>query len=224
MCMCSYHANFIEAVAALHKCIPTLPDYKNDFIQLFLCGESNINCWFSKCANCYGLTIEKLKEHFDNITLNMNVRWMVWRKSTVSKRIEKCEENGTLADLATHVSALSPQFLRHRFVKRSQSDTFNLSDRPMETDLKFPDVGLLQIDFAENYVCEQQDEVQAAHWNQRQLTLFTTAFYFNDCFQSKVFVSDFLNHTKDSIVPFLYKLLVDFPRSMKILKVWSDGP
>lgn len=66
--------------------------------------------------------------------------------------------------------------------------------------------------------------MQSAHWNQRQLTLFTTAFYFNDDFQSKVFVSDFMNHTKDSIVPFLYKLLTGFSRSMKVLRIWSDGP
>lgn len=224
MCMCQYHENVIEAVAALHKCVPTLPDYKNGFIQLFLCEGSSMNCWFSTCKNCTGITIEKLKEHFGNIPLNSNARWMVWRKSTVSKRTEKCEENGTLADLAIHLSALSPQFLRHSFIKRSQSDTFNLIDRPMASDSKFPDVGLLQIDFAENFVCEQQDEVQNAHWYQRQLTLFTTAFYFNNDFQSKVFVSDLLNHTKDSIVPFLYKLLAEFPRSMKVLRIWSDGP
>lgn len=224
MCLCSYHGNFIEAVAALHKCVPTLPDYKSGFIQLFLCKESSMDCWFSTCDICTGITIEKLKEQIGNVPLNTNARWMVWRKSTISKRIEKHEENGTLADLLAHLTVLSGPFLRHSFIKRSQSDTFNLIDRPMASDSKFPCVGLLQIDFAENFVCEQQDEVQSAHWNQRQLTLFTTAFYFNDDFQSKVFVSDFMNHTKDSIVPFLYKLLTGFSRSMKVLRIWSDGP
>lgn len=222
--MCIYHANYIEAVDALHKYVPSLPDYNNGFIRKFLCDESSMDCWFLKCENCTGITIEKLKAHFGNIPSNTNVKWMVWRKSVVSKRTEKCEEHGTLADLAAHVSALSAQFLRHSFVKRSQSDTFNLIDRPMASNEKFANVGLLQIDFAENFVCEAQDEVQNAHWNQRQLTLFTTAFNFNDVFQSKVFVSDFLNHTKDSIIPYLYKLISEIPQSLKLLKIWSDGP
>lgn len=80
------------------------------------------------------------------------------------------------------------------------------------------------MDFAENFVCEAQDEVQSAHWNQRQLSLFTTAFYHNGTFQSKVFVSNNLNHTKETIVPYLMKLLSNLPSSVKILKIWSDGP
>lgn len=67
--------------------------------------------------------------------------------------------------------------------------------------MEFPDEGLLQVDFAENFVCEAQDEVQNAHWNQRQLSLFTTGFYYNDKFQAKVLVSNNLTHTKDTIVP-----------------------
>lgn len=85
----------------------------------------------------------------------------------------------------------------------------------MAFDTNFGDVGLLQIDFAENFVCQAKNEIQNAHWNQQQLTLFTSALYFNGDFQSKVFVSDFPSHTKESIVPYLYRL---------ILKIWSDGP
>lgn len=82
----------------------------------------------------------------------------------------------------------------------------------------------LQVDFSENFVCEAQDEVQSAHWNQRQLSLFTTALHFNELFQSKVFVSDSLVHTKETIIPYIYKLLTELPKSLKTLKIWSDGP
>lgn len=149
---------------------------------------------------------------------------MVWRKSATSKRIERHEENGTLAELAAHIAALSQQFCRHSFVKRVQSDVFNKVDRPRASDMQFPDEALLQIDFAENFVCESQDEVQSAHWNQRQLTLFTSAMYHHGIFQSKVFVSDNLVHTKETIIPYLYKLLTDMPNTVKTLKIWSDGP
>lgn len=82
---------------------------------------------------------------------------------------------------------------------------------------------LLQIDFAENFVCEAQDEVQSAHWNPRQLTLFASAYYHNEVFQSKVFVSDNLTHTKETIIPYIHKLLSKMLNSVKILKIWSDG-
>lgn len=45
MCMCIYHSNFIEPVDALHKYVPSLPDYKNGFVQLFLCDESSMDCF-----------------------------------------------------------------------------------------------------------------------------------------------------------------------------------
>lgn len=109
-------------------------------------------------------------------------------------------------------------------MKREQSDIFNKYDRPRASNDEFREEGMLQIDFSENFVCEGQDEVQSAHWNQKQLTLFTTAFYHNDQFQSKVFVSDNLSHTKETIIPYMYILLSQLPETVKILKIWSDGP
>ena len=100
----------------------------------------------------------------------------------------------------------------------------NLFDRVRAVDSQFSDEGTLQVDFSENFVCEAQGEVPSAHWNQRQLSLFTNALHYNNTFQSKVFVSDSLVHTKETIVPYMYKLLTEVPESLKVLKIWSDGP
>lgn len=224
MCICSYHANFIAGITALHKFVPSVPAYDDGFVQQFLCKDSNIDCWFSKCNKCDGISIERLKESVNGIALNTPVTWMFWRKNDTSKRIEKYEEVGTLEDLLRHITELSPQFLRHSYVKREQSDTFNKFDHPRASNNQFNEEAMLQIDFAENFVCVGQDEVQSAHWNQKQLTLFTTAFYHNEKVQSKVFVSDNLTHTKETIIPYLYILLTELPESVKILKIWSDGP
>lgn len=145
-------------------------------------------------------------------------------KKALPKRIEKHEETGTLANLIAHTTALSPQSLKHSYIKREQSEMYNLHDRPRASNIEFGEEGLLQIDFAENFVYEAQDEVQSAHWNQRQLTLFTSFLCHNEVFQSKVFVSDNLSHTKDTIIPYLFKLLSKLPLSLKVLKIWSDGP
>lgn len=222
--MCTYHSNFIEAVAALHKYVPSYPDYDGGFVRQFLCEVASMDCWFGKCNICSGIPIVKFRNSVDEAQLNGNVSWMMWKKVLPANRVEKRNENGTLADLIAHLAALVPHFLRHSYIKREQSETFNVHDRPRTANPEFEDEGLIQIDFAENYVCESQDEVQSAHWNQRQLTLFTSAFYFNEIFQSKVFVSGNLTQTKETIVPYLYKLFTKLPSSMKILKIWSDGP
>ncbi|CAH0559357.1 unnamed protein product [Brassicogethes aeneus] len=182
------------------------------------------NCWFSKCNECNGIPIELLKKYIGGMALNTPVKWMVWRKNDTSKRIEKHEKSDSLESLLLHITKISPQFLRHSYVKREQSDIFNNYDCPRSTDKQLSEEGTLQVDFAENFVCEGQDEVQSAHWNQKQLTVFTTAFHLNEKFQSKVFVSNNLAHTKETIVPYMYILLSGVPESVKILKIWSDGP
>lgn len=224
MCMCIYHANFIDAATALRKIVPSLPEYKNGFVQHFLCESPAKDCWFGRCTKCPGISIKKLKESFSGIPLNSPANWTEWKKNEANKRIERSEKSGTLAQLASHIAALSPQFLRHSFIKCEQSEAFNKIDRSRAIGEKFPDEGSLQIDFAENFVCVSQDEVQSAHWNQRQITLFTSALHHNQIIQSKVYVSDVLDHTKNSIVPYLYKLLTDMPKTFKVLKIWSDGP
>lgn len=222
--MCSYHANFMEAVSALHNIIPNLPNYDNGFVSQFLCKDSSMDCWFAKCTTCSGISVESLKGAVGNTSLRSSASWMVWEKNVQSKRIEKQKKYGTLANLIAHTVSLSTQFLKHSYIKREQSQAFSMHELPRATNAVYVFEALLQIDFAENFVCESQDEVQSAHWNQRQLTLFTSAFYHNDFFESKVFVSDNLSHTKETIVPYIYKLLSKLPSSVKILKVWSDGP
>lgn len=219
-----YHANFKEAVSALHKQIPTVPDYEHDFVRKFLCEESKIDCWFGKCSNCSGISVHAIRDLIGAIRLNSDAKWMVWKKNIKTNRIEKQEEKGKLVNLLAHLTSIAPHFLRHSYIKRAQSSTFSTFDRPRAISSDFESEAVLQIDFAENFVCEMQDEVQSAHWNQRQLTLFTSALHHNELFQSKVFVSDKLDHTKETIVPYLVKLLSRLPQSVSILKIWSDGP
>lgn len=214
----------MEGVSALQKVAANVPRYDDGFVRQFLCQEASMDCWFGKCNKCSGISAESLKSAVGNVSLQSPVSWIVWGKNAQSKRIEKHKKKGTLESLIAHIAALSPQFLKHSYIKREQSLTFNIHDIPRASNADYAVEALLQMDFAENFVCEAQDEVQSAHWNQRQLALFTSAFYHNDIFQSKVFVSDNLSHTKDVIVPYIYKLLSGMPSSVTILKLWTDGP
>lgn len=89
MCMCSYHADFTEAAAALHSVVPSIPDYENGFVNGFLCEVASIDCWFLKCENCSGISVSKLNDLVGETSLDSAASWMVWKKDTKTKRIEK---------------------------------------------------------------------------------------------------------------------------------------
>jgi hypothetical protein len=85
---------------------------------------------------------------------------------------------------------------------------------------------LLHVDFAENYLCESQDETQAAHWLQSQITVFTACFWTPSRHNSFVIISDDIHHEKTSVALFLDMLLQNYlPQlsSPKRLTIFSDG-
>jgi hypothetical protein len=117
----------------------------------------------------------------------------------------------------------SPKFLRHHYVKRRQS-AFYHGVKALATSVKV----LLQVDFAENYTCEQQDEVQAAHWNQSQVSLFTACFWTSPSSpKGYVVVSNNLHHDKStvstSLIQLLHAFFAEYP-GCNVLHAFSDGP
>ena len=60
-----------------------------------------------------------------------------------------------------------PAFLRHVYVKRCQEVAY-----PQEIEESSATKCVVQIQFAGNYTCVFQEEVQSAHWNNKQLTVF----------------------------------------------------
>ena len=64
------------------------------------------------------------------------------------------------------------------------------------------------MDYAENYKCFSQDEVQNAHWNQQQVTIFTSVTWFQNTKNCHAIVSDCTTHDK-----YVFEL-----------RVWTDGP
>jgi len=62
------------------------------------------------------------------------------------------------------------------------------------------DTALIQINFSENYTCAQQDEIQSAHWNQKQVSLFTAAVWHSGKMFPSVMVSDNMTNAKETVV------------------------
>ena len=87
------------------------------------------------------------------------------------------------------------------------------------------ELAVLQIDFAENFSTLWQDEIQSAHWNKKQITVFTSVTWQQNLCTSTVIISDDLTHSRDSIIIFTDKLLTGIlDKNIKKLHIWSDGP
>ena len=54
--------------------------------------------------------------------------------------------------------------------------------------------------------------------------MFTSVAYFDENTLSTVIVSDNIQHDKMSIIPFMSTLLCQFPKTVKKINIWSDGP
>ncbi|XP_033100548.1 uncharacterized protein LOC117104010, partial [Anneissia japonica] len=150
---------------------------------------------------------------------NTQVTWHVWKKDS-DDRIAKIVQEGTTDDLRSYISSILPQFLEHCYVKRKQAASYKLQRDAIESSV---DEALLQVDFSENYTCQYQDEIQSAHWQQHQVSLFTAALWYNGVLHSTVFASDNLTHSKDTIIAYIDKLMEMLPNNIRRLSIWSDG-
>ena len=124
MCLCKYHENVIIALEVLHKVVPTIPGYSHEVPVTCLCGKVQQDCWLNKCGSCSdGRGFQRRYKLGEDD--NKPVTWYVW-KQTESEQLTKVLEDGTTADLFEHVKTLLPQFLKHCFVKRAQSEQYQI--------------------------------------------------------------------------------------------------
>ena len=94
----------------------------------------------------------------------------------------------------------------HLFVASWQQQQFSL----MLKNVKKSWV-ILNIDFAENYSCKSQTEVQSAHWGHNQVTIHPTCAYYqcqegnceNTVTEHIIFVSDDKTHDPAAVMKFI---------------------
>ena len=95
----------------------------------------------------------------------------------------------------------------HSYINREQRTYIN-ELRIKSSCLSY---AVVQTDFAENYTFLRQREVQAAHWNNRQATLFTVHIKLGNEHKNMVIISDYMRHDT-AFVHCAQGLIVDFLR------------
>ncbi|XP_071481354.1 uncharacterized protein [Diadema antillarum] len=206
------------AINALHKASSSCPPYSHGLPERFLCSEPTRACWMNECDSCKDGAGFRRIMNYDTA----DAQWYVW-KTAEDNRLMKAVEEGTTHDLADYICSLVPQFLEHTYIKRHQASEYQIC-KERATSNADPDEALIQIDFSENYTCVAQDEIQSAHWNQRQVSLFTVAVWHYGSQHSYVITSDNLAHGKETVIAYLDKALDGLPDNVKKVSLWSDGP
>jgi len=236
VCLCQYHDNIKMLCDTLSKEIPTFPSYSRSFVDNFVCDSNKEECMTGKCQKCPNW-FETMKDTSLNLE-EVVVQWGQWERvsqtekgkdgKTKAKKMVRILKEGTLEEALQDLESKIPFFLEHVFIQRKQSSYFE----ECKTQLKSNEA-VVQVDFAENYSCQYQDEIQAAHWCQEQVTLFTVAIWAKDpndetiC-STHVIVSDDHSHEKRSIAVFIDKVVNElisdkFPNVQQV-HIFSDGP
>lgn len=148
--------------------MPEFPSYGEKLISLLLCKTPTQKCWERTCDKCTKKKVTRILNDMFERSNNIpeSVSWTVWKQDESKKRYVKYLMNGSMECLIKYFLEILDKFLKHSNVKRRQADAFE-NDRKELADCLYGVLALLQIDFAENFTCEAQDEIQSAHWNQR---------------------------------------------------------
>ena len=131
------------------------------------------------------------------------------------------EESGKVIDLLKKLEDSTPHILWHSFIKKKQSDFF-YNERSHSSE----NCGILQVDFSENYEALFQNEIQSAHWGNKQITVFTAVMRCGPKTVNYALISDNINHDNYAVFTFLDVIFQDvkkiFPELKKV-KIFSDG-
>ena len=120
--------------------------------------------------------------------------------------LERTLIRGSLMQLYSSLVTMIRTFLPHHYIKHCQSKFYNEQKKQVTRDSS---IAMLQIDFTEDYTTIWQDEIQSAHWQKKQVTVFTSVYWNGLEHQSSVIISDDLSHTKGLIMTFIDQLISD---------------
>ena len=144
-----------------------------------------------------------------------------WQKVTVDDRLKKVKLIMSIDDAVESIFDTLPGFLRHVYMKMCLEVAYQ---QDIEESSAAKCVG--QIDFAENYTCVFQDEFHTAHWNQKQLTVFTACVWKGPKnITSYAVTADSTVHDRRTALAYLHEVLLaaEIDGSTQSLNIWPDG-
>ena len=193
----------------------------SEMINNFVCEPYTYNCAYDKCVACKGM--KQFDKHLQTVnTFGFEVSWDKWRKPETKTyaNIEKISKKSTVTELIQHISVMRDKFVKHAFVKKNQSTIFKkLKEVSMSIN---SEIAVIQVDWAENVRCFYQNEPQAAHFGQNQVSIMTLAVW-NIELKTFAIVLDSTYHTKSSVILYIDKILHFIPDQVKEVHMFSNN-
>ncbi|RXN14647.1 Sentrin-specific protease 2 [Labeo rohita] len=224
VCLCRYHENIKLALDCLQHIIPRQAfQSTQDFVEAVACNPESPLCMLGQCAECRNGKLLEMRTlcNIPEDDKQIKATWYAWE--TKEGLPNKVQKTGTLSDVLNFLKTVATKFVHHCFVKKQQSGFFQAIKLQAKAD---QETVVLQVDFAENYIAAYQDQIQSAHWHQKQVTVFPSVLWSDGDPESYAIVSDSLEHDKRSVATFLSKIVEDIKMkhpAMKEIHIFSDG-
>ncbi|CAF1608935.1 unnamed protein product, partial [Didymodactylos carnosus] len=163
ICICVHHENIHLLINALSKHVTGLKAGDlSAFTSMLICDVDDEKCMSSKCIICKNY----FKDHITEKVIDKNVQigWFQWSNESGRARKEEFEVDDCVKVLKGKIKS----YLWHVFIKHEQSNYFeyikqNAGDKTV----------VIQVDYAENFTMDEQNQIQSAHWSKKQLSIFT---------------------------------------------------
>lgn len=198
-CLCEICVNPMLKVEKLKKFLPSSPSNVDELVSETLCKCELLDskpCIERVCSKCGVKKIVDTWRAELQTSLEDEITWMRWEK-TVKSRKDLVKRVGTLNHLIEELAVDMEGLARHVMVARWQRKQY----QTLQTSLP-EGTAVVTLDFAENYLCKFQNEVQSAHWSYRQVSVHPYALQYRcpkpECSHLvtdyQVFLSDDLCH------------------------------
>ena len=242
-CLCEYCVNIVFKLESLNKLSTEANmkdlqfDNKFSCLKMTICHtESDTDMFKDKqCIdrNCEECGVHNIALHYQPLIEKMSdsvISWKRWELCSLkngNKRQMLIQKNGTVFDLVKELSNELKPFASHVFIALWQRKQYKdlISNIPKENVV-------LLMDFAENYRCVNQDEIQAAYYQYQQATVFPVIAHYrcDNCDdgivqESAVFISPDLKHDSAAAHKFISVMNDHLKETMNIKHEvqYSDG-
>ena len=244
-CLCEYCENIELKIACINRHIPGARVFKDVYSisNSTLCSKQphqkfhHPDCINHKCNTCGVHQLDGFLRPLLEVDATKILEWKCWDIVTVpvygkqTKTVKKralVTKYGTVLEFVKELKAEASSISLHLFNK----DWQNQQERLLKSNLKAGEV-MAVLDFAENYVCSYQREVQSAYYAHDSSTVHPIVTYYRcstcdkSITESLIMVSNDLNHDYHLVNRFQQEVCrhLTTTRNVKISKMYrySDG-
>ena len=163
---------------------------------------------------------------------NEHLAYMVWKKVPVeinSKTKEKMKIVNVKTTKEDFLALMKEEIVEFKDHAGRVKNQYNQVKQLKE--ILPSNHAMVQMDFAEDYKCQSQDEIQSAYRNATQVTLHPTVVYYKEEntleHKSFVFVSDEPAHNASTVFTILKKFVPEIKKivpNLDMVHYWTDSP